>query len=172
MYGFKVQLVKDCLKAGYKKIIFFDTAICLEREIDEWLALAKEHGVLSIADRRKLDAVTSNQCKKHLGLSDELLKTIDLVGGSIYVFDFETEVCQDIFNNWSYMESKGLFGTQEDCTNGNLQGHRMDETCMALALEMSGKKGLGYDLMQYAYITPDGRRTGEENPIAIKRHFK
>src|SRR3990167_328294 len=57
LYGFKVHLIKDCLKMGFKKIIFFDTAITLVDTVDYWFGQAKDIGVLAAVDRQTLNNV-------------------------------------------------------------------------------------------------------------------
>ena len=175
LYGFKVKLVNECIRQGFRKIIFFDTAMCLEKEVDWWFEAVKDYGVLSAIDRQKLSACTSDACMRYMGLTRDQLSGWNLTGGSIYVFDFDIQKCQDIFNTWQKMESAGLFGTQENL--GNLQNHRMDETCMAIALYLNGSEPVGHDMMRYAYEKPGGDKLytmgdDEYTPIAIKRHFK
>lgn len=177
LYGFKVDLVKECLEKGFKKIIFFDTAICLHEKVDYWFEKAKDIGVLCAIDNQKLDTVTSNNCIKYLKLDRKLISAWNLCGGSIYVFDFDTDKCNKIFKTWADLEEKGLFGQQEDLSNGKLEGHRMDETCMALSLALNWQKPLGHDEMRYAYEHPETKgltKMGDGNykPIVIKRHFK
>lgn len=175
LYGFKVDLVRECLAKGFKKIVFFDTAICLEHPIDYWFDIIKDYGVLAPIDRQTLDTVTSDDCLKYNTLTRDQVSKWNLVGGSIYVFDFNLELCQNIFNSWSEMERDGIFGTQDDLSNGMLQNHRMDETCMAIALAFNGISPLGHDVMKYAYEHPqtkDLHSMGKYNPLVIKRHFK
>ena len=174
LYGFKVELVEECLAKGFKKIIFFDAAICLEKTVDYWFDIVKTRGILAPVDRQTLNNVTSNNCMNAMGYTREKLSEINLVGGSIYVFDFDTQLCNDIFVAWSGMEALGLFGTQDDLSYDRLQGHRMDETCMALAFHTYGIKPLGHDLMRYAYEHPGTKQIHGEGyePIVIKRHFK
>lgn len=174
LYGFKVHMVQQCLDKGFQKIIFFDTAICLENKVDDWFALAKETGVVAAVDRQTLDNVTSDICLKTLGITRQEAGEWNLVGGSIYVFDFDTYLCNQIFNLWQDMEKMGLFGKQDDLSHDRLQGHRMDETCMALAMAHHDVKPFGHDLMRYAYEHPETKEIhgAGYNPIVIKRHFK
>lgn len=177
LYGFKVDLVKQCLAKGFKKIIFFDAAICLNTEVDYWMDNIKHFGVMAPLDRQKLNTVTSDKCLAYLGMTQEEVAHVSLVGGSIYVFDFNLELCQEIFDVWKDLEERGLFGTQDDLTHNRLQGHRMDETCMALALSLNGVEPLGHDTMRYAYEHPQTKELtkmgdGNYTPIVIKRHFK
>jgi hypothetical protein len=175
LYGFKVNMVKECLQKGFKKIIFFDTAICLNGPVDYWLDLVKEFGVLAPLDRQILSNVTSDDCLRYLNLTRDQVSEWNLVGGSVYVFDFETEKCQRIFSDWSRMEDAGMFGTQDDLSHDRLQSHRMDETCMALAMKLNGVVPLGHDKIRYAYEHPETKILHggtEDKPVVIKRHFK
>lgn len=176
LYGFKVQLVKECLEKGFKKIVFFDAAVTLAGEIEYWFNLIEKYGVLAIADNRSLDTTISDNLRKDCGLNDKQLSDIKLVGGSIYVFDFDIPKCQDIFNAWEDMEARGYFGTQDDLSHGRLQGHRCDETCMSLAFHYCGNKPVGYNDLNYGYMNPStGKITcsGDEDELTVlKLHFK
>lgn len=174
LYGFKVQLVRDCLSMGYKKIVFFDTAITLISSIDHWFTLTPELGVLAPIDSQKLDKVTSNACLSYLKLNRADVVDWNLAGGSVYVFDFDSPKCQEIWSLWEQMERDGIFGTQDDLSNNRLQSHRMDETCMALSMRLNGVTPLGHDVMRYVWQHPETKNvTGNESiAIAKKMHFK
>ncbi len=177
LYGFKVGLVRDCLARGFRKIIFFDTAITLVSAVDHWFTLTPEHGVLAAIDRQTLERVTSDACLSYCGLTREQVSTWTLLGGSIYVFDFSIEKCRAIFAMWEKMERDGIFGTQDDLSHDRLQSHRMDETCMALAMKLTvGTVPLGHDVMRYGYIHPETGSLHASIPetelIVKKLHFK
>jgi hypothetical protein len=175
LYGFKVNLVKECLQKGFKKIVFFDAAICLNGPIDYWFDIIKYCGVLAPVDRQVLSNVSSDACLKYLNINRGDLLDKNLAGGSVYVFDFDTEKCQKIFYEWARMEGAGMFGTQDDLSHDRLQSHRMDETCMALAMLLNGVKPLSHDEIKYAYEHPETKQMHGgllNTPIVIKRHFK
>lgn len=175
LYGFKVDLVRECLEKGYKKIVFFDTAITLLGPIDHWFTLTPEFGVLAAIDRQTLDRVTSNNCLNYLKLTREEVSEWNLCGGSTYVFDFNETKCQDIWNMWQQMERDGIFGTQDDLSANKLQSHRMDETCMAMAMKLNGVDPLGHDEMRYGYLHPgtgEVVKQGDYELITLKKHFK
>jgi len=179
LYGFKVRLVQECLDKGFKKIIFFDPAITLVDKVDYWFDIIKDYGVLAATDRQPLDNVTSDNCLNYMGLTREQVSTWNLLGGSVYVFDFDIPKCVAIFEMWEKMEKDGIFGTQDDLSHGRLQAHRNDETCMAIAFELNGIKPLGHDVIRYAYEHPETKKIhhqfkeGEEVKLVIlKKHFK
>lgn len=174
LYGFKVALVRDCLARGFSKIIFFDTAITLIGPVDHWFTLTPDNGVLAAVDRQTLNNVTSDNCLSYCNLTREQVAEWNLLGGSIYVFDFDVPKCQDIFTEWERMERDGIFGTQDDLSHDRLQAHRMDETCMALSMKKYGVDPLGHDVMRYCYEHPETKAIhgNLETAIVCKKHFK
>ncbi len=174
LYGFKPRLVRHCISQGFRRVVFFDTAITLVGFINNWFELVKTYGVLAPIDRQKLNNVTSNNCMAYEGKTREQLADIQLVGGSVYVFDFDVPKCCLIFNHWEKMEKDGMFGTQDDLSHDRLQSHRMDETCMALSLHRFASEPLGHDVLGYAYEHPETKAihgTGYEI-TCLKKHFK
>lgn len=174
LYGYKVHLVNDCLKKGFKKIIYFDAAITLNDNIDYWFEIIESYGILTIKDNQTLNNVTSDNCLNWYHIEREAISKVNLCGGSVYVFDFNLPLCQYIFHTWAEMEAYGFFGTQDDLSNNRLQNHRMDETCMALALWQYDVKPLEHRDMRYAYLHHETGKLvgGNYKPIIIKKHFK
>ncbi len=166
-YGFKVHCVNNCLKAGYKRIVFMDAAVSLQGEIDEILNIAKERGVLACTGGADLESVTSDVCLEFVGKTREEVTGWKMAGGSIYVFDFNHPVTQKVFDYWYNLEANGMFGSEEDHSRGRLQGHRQDETCMSLAMYEYGVPFTGIDELQYKNIGAEG---SESKFIFYKLH--
>lgn len=174
LYGFKVDMVKECRKRGFSRIVFFDTAITLIRPIDYWFTITSAYGILAPVDRQTLNTVTSNDCLRYLSLDRDRVSEWNLVGGSVYIFDFNFPLCDLIWKQWERLERDGLFGKQDDLSNNRLQSHRMDETCMALAMKLNGSGPLGHDKIRYAYEHPQTKIIhGNVNEMIVcKKHFK
>lgn|SRR3990167_6132418 len=174
LYGFKVQLIRECLAKRFEKIIFFDTSITLQNKIAYWFDIIDKYGILSIGDDQLLKNAISDKCRKDFGI--EIPDSWHLTGGSVYVFDFDNDLCKRIFETWAEYERLGLFGTQKDFSDGRLGAHRMDETCMALSLYTHKSSPLYYEVMKYGYQKPDREAITCSVPvselIALKKHFK
>lgn len=170
MYGFKVHCIKNCLNEGFKKIIFLDAAMVLESKIDRVMELASELGVLCAIDRSSLKDRCSDRALNYRGKSRKEIEDLTIVGGSLYVFDFNNPITESVFNMWSYMESAGMFGSEYEAANGLIQGHRNDEACMALCLDAFGLKPLGFD--EVGYHNLGNTRKGSEVFVFHKLHFK
>ncbi len=158
MYGFKPHAIQELKEKGFKRIVWFDTAIILLNKLDY------NNSVIAVKDDSNLANLCSNKALGKFGLQRKDLNDIPLVGGSFYYFDFNQEITHNIFNEWLLCEEEGLFGSQEEeAFNPGLQGHRHDETIMALCLHKFGVKPLTYDEAGY---------NSKHYPIMIKKHFE
>lgn len=153
-YGFKVHAIEHARSLGHKKIVWIDTACILQDKVDYWFTLIDKYGVVAAKDDNKL--------MNHIGQSALMWFSYvsvppgqHLVGGSLYVFDFDNALCCKIFNTWKYAEQKGAFADEKK--------HRHDESCMAVSLYMHGGKPTPYDVANY---------NNGPGSIVIKDHFK
>jgi hypothetical protein len=162
LYGFKVHAINETRTLGFKKVIWLDPAMILEREVD-WQFL--EYPMIAVKDDNKLANLISEQCLDYYSLTREQLLREDwrLVGGSLYYFDFTKQIAEDIFLTWYNAEKEGLFGSQAQAASEQIQGHRNDESCMAVAMYLNGVMPQGGGDVGYCV---------EKNPIFKKIHFK
>lgn len=159
LYGFKVHAVNEAIQHGYKKIIWLDTACILQQPVDYWFDLNQP--VLAAKDDNALSKCISDKALNYYGNAD--ITSMHLVGGSVYVFNFEHPDCQKIFDHWAKAEADGIFGTQAEQASGKINRHRHDEACMSMALYQNGYEPVPCDMMKY---------NQEHDSIIIKRHFK
>jgi len=172
MYGFKVHCMLECLKQGYKKIVFLDAAMILEGPIDHVLELASKKGFLAAYDRTELKNVISDSCRKYVEYDWELdnIDDLTLVGGSLYVLDFDNKKGRKVFERWQELEDLGFFGKEEDDARGLLKGHRKDETCLSLALAKEEMSPCGFDEIGYHNMGHGDKP--EKGFTFYKLHFK
>ncbi len=158
MYGFKPHAINEVREKGFKKICWMDTAMILLSPISYTIPM------VAVKDDCNLTNFCSNNALKYFGIEREQLAGIPFVGGSFYYFDFNNDITCKIFNEWFEAEKQGLFGSQEEeAFNPGLQGHRHDETIIALLMNKYGVKPLTYDEAGY---------NSKQYPIMIKNHFE
>lgn len=160
LYGFKAHAVKYALDKGYKKIIFLDPACIVLKSVEYYFALGLP--VIAAKDDNKL----ANHCgtKAMMWYSKPFVPDHwHLVGGSLYVFDFDVKDCDFIFKNWYNGEQHGMFGSQQEQSSGKINRHRNDESCMALSMYSMGYEPVPLDIARYC-CGPD--------TIIDKKHFK
>lgn len=162
LYGFKVHAIQEAIDKGYKRIIWLDPAMILVREIGD---VFDEMHVCAVKDETQLHKVISKSYINSTGIDRHDLKEWGwhLVGGSLYYFDFTQLKTSTIFNAWKSDEERGFFGSQQQEASEQLQGHRADETCMAMNMYQFGVRPVSPDKIGYCV---------ENNPVFIKKHFK
>jgi hypothetical protein len=160
LYGFKVHAVKCALNWGYKKVIWLDPACILQHPVDHWFSEGMPP-VVAVKDDNTLDKMIGKKALNYYDNPD--ITGWHLVGGSLYVFDFEKEITRTIFDHWYKAEADGIFGTQAEQSSEKINGHRNDESCMAVAMYSHGIEPVGHDVARY---------NQNEDSIIIKRHFK
>lgn len=154
LYGFKPHAINALKRSGYKKIVYLDTAIVLQKEIQG------DYPILAVHDPCLTPA--SDIALNYFHIQREQLKDIPFVGGSYYAFDFNHPITNRVFNSWLKAEQNGIFGSQDQESAGELQGHRHDETCMAICLYQNDIKPQSAE--EVGYNTSDG--------VMTKQHFK
>lgn len=159
LYGFKVHAVQKALDKGYSKIIFLDPACIIQHSVDYWFSLNLP--VTAVKDDNKLNKMISQKALNYYGNPD--ITGWRLVGGSLYVFDFNHRETHSIFDQWYKAEQDGIFGSQAELSSEQINGHRMDESCMAMAMYSHGVEPVGHDVARY---------NQNEDSIIIKKHFK
>lgn len=169
LYGFKVHAVNYARGQGYKKIIWFDTACVLIDKVDYWFDIIKDYGVIAARDESLLSGTICDKALEYFakieGKDWHVNNIADwhLVGGSLYVFDFSLQLCNDIFYQWEAAEADGIFGSQYESASGQINSHRHDESCQSMALYLNGSKPVPYDICRY---------NNGDGSIVIKKHFK
>lgn len=133
VYGFKPYLVQAALNAGYKHIVLVDPSIIMLSKLDKFKDIVSERGIIALSDC-PLDGSISNKCLQYFGVSRDSLGGKFLCGGSFYYFNFETDLCKTVFNEWKQAEIDGIFGSQHEISFEGLQGHRSDEAVMSMLL--------------------------------------
>lgn len=158
LYGFKVHAVLNAINEGHERIIFLDPACYLLGRVDFLFDLCPAHGVVAVKDDNKLPA--SNTSLEHFSYRRSDIADFHLVGGSMYVF--HTKYSMPVFRMWYDAERSGVFGSQFEAASEKLQGHRYDETCMALSLYRNGFQPVATDVGSYNF----------EGAMIRKQHFK
>lgn len=153
LYGFKPHAIAAARQQGFKKVVWLDTAMILNDKIPDY-----KYPVVAVKDPSRTPA--SNKCLQHFGITRDDLQDIDFVGGSFFYFDFSHYSAEAVLNDWLNAEISDVFGSQYEESFTGLQGHRHDETCMAIILHQLGLKPMSSD------------KVGYDGMVMIKQHFK
>jgi hypothetical protein len=160
LYGFKVYAISEAIYRGFKKIIWIDTACIVHGPLD-YLFADDMPPVVAVKDDSKLINTIGDKALKYYGNPD--ISGLNLVGGSLYAFDFNKEGSVQVFDDWANAEADGMFGTMQEQISEQINKHRHDESCMAMALHVNN----------ILPVTPAKARycSGPESAVT-KHHFK
>lgn len=161
LYGFKVHAIEQARRIA-PRVLWLDPAMILMREIDD---LVNDWAIAVVKDDNKLLGTISDKALNYFGVSKEVIvdRGLHLVGGSLYYFNFEYKKTISVFETWRESERAGIFGSQYEAASEQINGHRNDESCMAIAMHLNQCFPLGADEIGYCV---------ESNPVFIKKHFK
>lgn len=158
-YGFKCHAIKFALDQGYQRVVYMDTAMILKKKLD-LDHLVPEHGMIAIKDDSNLMNVTSDLACQYFGVTREWLNGKNLVGGSFYYLNADNPKAMTIFNQWIEAEKNDVFGSQDLESAGKQQGHRHDESSLAICLYLNNSKPCTYEQIGY------------QGETMVKRHFR
>lgn len=165
LYGFKVHAIHAQLKL-YDYVIWCDPAMVLWKPVDELLKVCDNNqGVYAVKDDNKLIDCVSDLALQYFDYEKDTVKSKDmhLVGGSLYIFNSNSFRARAVFNDWYKSEIAGIFGTAAQAASNRINGHRNDESCLALAMYANGVEPIPYDVAKY--------NNGEAS-VFVKEHFK
>lgn len=134
LYGFKPHAIQDAINDGYKKVIWFDPCVYPLSSIEVLSKSLDINPLIVIIGDAPITKMANQKAKDWFGVTDEELKDIKHIGGTIYAFNFENQKVLDTFNLWKKAEEEGIFGDQD----AFMAGHWADEACMSLAMYKNG----------------------------------
>lgn len=160
LYGFKVHAIMEAKKT-FSRVVWVDTAMVLHDKIDDLF----KYSIVAVRDDNKLYNLISDRAANYYEMNKGTIqyKEWHLVGGSLYYFDFTTHDASIIFGHWFRSERDGIFGSQRESASEQINGHRHDETCMAMCMYIYGIEPIPGDQVRYCI---------EKNPMVTKQHFK
>jgi hypothetical protein len=161
LYGFKVHAIAEAKKT-FSKVLWLDPAMILMDEVDTAL---KERDVAVVKDDNILIGTIGDKALDYFCIpkSEVEENKLHLVGGSLYYFNFDWQNAEDVFDMWYGSEHDGIFGSQFEAASEQINGHRNDESCMAISL---------YINMVEPVSGPEIGYCVEKNPTFKKLHFK
>lgn len=134
LYGFKPHAIQEAIDAGFRKIIWLDPSVLPTAPMEIIINSLDTHPMIVRIGDAPIVSMSNKKSLKWFNVSEEELKHVKHVGGTIYGFNFDYENARDAFDLWKYAEAEGIFGTQEDF----MAGHWADEACMALSMHCCG----------------------------------
>lgn len=151
-YGFKPNLIQEAVEAGYTQIVWCDSTITMEKDIQPLLDFAKENGICAFHNLgHDLNGWLTDLQQERLGFSNEdLLKGIKQIMACCIIFDFSNPVCVDVFGKWLAASRDGVsfqngYGSQRP----GFVASRHDQSYLSGLINIAGIKLQPYGKLVY-----------------------
>lgn len=129
-YQFKVALIARAVELGYKKIVWLDSGMNLQKDITP--LFETKTGITVFHNLgHSLHKYMSNQAQEILGVTDEELHTIPQIWGGALFFNFEKATAQKVFAQIAKASLNGSFKDGGSTREGFI-AHRHDQAVMSV----------------------------------------
>lgn len=137
LYGFKPHAITKKMNDGnnYKKVIWFDPSVLPISSVKILFDSLDTHPMIVRTGEHELSKMCNEKAKKWFGVTDEDIKGVKHIGGTIYGFNFNNDKVKEVFELWKKAEEEGIFQDQDAFMKGN---NWADESAMALSMYKVG----------------------------------
>ena len=133
-YGFKIHVIKQALRKGFKTIVWADAAAYVVKDPSTFFHLVEEKGVLFLGHGDRLHKYVNDKSLNLFKLKRNDTKVHWLISGTVYGFDFTHETANDFFEEWEFYEKNDWFKEDGQKPAGDFLSHRHDEAIASLML--------------------------------------
>lgn len=146
LYGFKPHAIRYAKNCGFKRIVWFDPSVLPTCDPIVLFDSLLSHPMLVIKGDNSLPKMCNEKMLRYYGVTEDEIKTINHIGGTVYGFNFNNVETERCFNIWINAEIDGIFGNQDEF----MRGAWADESCMALSMYACGIKQ--YTESKFTYL--------------------
>ena len=145
LYGFKPHAIQFAISLGFKKIVWFDPSVLPTVSPKVLFDSLDEHHMIVVKGDNPINNMVNEKAIRWFGVDRINLGRVNHIGGTIYGFNFNEPMTNQVFQLWKSAEEKGIFGTQDEF----MAGHWADEACMVLAMQKIGVKQYSEEKFTY-----------------------
>lgn len=134
-YGFKVDIIKEAMDAGYDEVTWGDSTICMVKPPEQAWEHAKQYGVAAYHNLgHPLWKWVSDNALKQQRLTEYLLKDIEQIMACCITFNFANETGKRIFDDWYKASRDGVSFQNYGSTREGFIAHRHDQAVLSMLL--------------------------------------
>lgn len=147
-YMFKLGMIQLAREAGYEKIVWVDSSVCLAKPPTELLEKAKEIGVVSFdCLGHPLWKWITDAALEKLQITEEELKDMPQIMAGCLVWDFSNPVAVEVFEEWLKHAQDGVSFLNGTSNREGFKDHRHDQAVLSGILNKRKIKSLPYNHM-------------------------
>jgi len=128
-YQFKSYIIQYAKEQGYDKVIWLDSSVIVTRNLNHYLTLLEELGVILFDNPGCLESTwTADNCLEIMGCSVEAARTFFEIDAAIMLFNFRTKKANDFFEEYmKYCQYPSCL-KGEVCIREDFKAHRHDQS--------------------------------------------
>lgn len=158
-YGFKVNLFQIARERGYEQVVWCDSTIQIQKNLQPMLDHAAKHG-LAVFDNlgHPLKNWISDIAVERSGLTPEELEVCPQIMACVIIFDFTNPKGLEVFETWLARSRDGVsFQNGYGSDREGFKAHRHDQAALSAICYKQGIEFLPYGKLVY----PPHDKSGE-----------
>jgi hypothetical protein len=159
-YAFKPYLFAESIKQGYNQVLWLDSTICVNADLEPIFKVMKERGVVAFHNPgHELRKYISDKAIMNTGvnINDNPAQIMACVVG----FDLEHPMGKKIFNEWMQLANDGSSFQENGSIRPEFIAHRHDQACLSALLHINDVK-----LLPYGNLVYEAHENGYDDKIA------
>lgn len=147
-YGFKPAIFKEAFDQGFTQVIWVDSTIVINRNLDRIFAETSKRGVVAFHNLgHDVNDWISDVAAQKLGL--DLDKPIAQIMACVVGFDISTDIGRYIFDEWYEMSQDGESFHDYPSSRPTHKAHRHDQACLSGLLHNASVSLVPYGALCY-----------------------
>ncbi len=166
MYAFKIFALAEAIRAGFRYVLWMDSAFQPIRSIAPlWEVIKRDGWYVPPQLSEKLSRWCSDDALRMLGVTREQVSAVPLVFSGLVGLDMQNATGKQIWWSWEAFYRRGIFNGphknlpgqpvepwgqkwQGHCShNAEVQGHRHDESALSFILWQLGLVPIGHNFL-------------------------
>lgn len=147
-YAFKPYLFKEAFDKGYEQVIWIDSTIVINRDLEPIFKAAKNRGVVAFHNLgHNLEAWISDKAIKNTGI--DIKEDPYQIMACVVAFDISNPIGKKIFNEWFKLAQDNESFQNNPGSSPKFKAHRHDQACLSALLWKEQIKLLPYGPLCY-----------------------
>ena len=151
-FAFKFFCIKECVKKGYKKILWLDSSVIIKTDLNDVFEDIEKRGYFFIRNWHSVGEYCHDKALKTLNITRDQSLTIPCMQGTNFGLNFDNEYIVIFFNKVLELSSDGITfpgpysnSNCEASKDKRVAGHRHDQTALSVIALKHGLYKWYYD---------------------------
>jgi len=107
-FAFKFFCIRECVKKGYKKILWLDSSVIIKTDIKDIFEEIEKYGYFFIRNWHSVGEYCHDKALKTLNITRELSLTLPCMQGTNFGLNFNNELAVNFFNKVLELSTDGI----------------------------------------------------------------